>query len=575
MQNKWQDQLHTLLNCDLKELYPLARSMKRKLKFFVGPTNSGKTYSAMQELKEANSGLYLAPLRLLALEGYEDLNANGVEASLITGEEQLLKEDAAHVCSTIEMMDFDLDVDLALIDEVQMLGDNDRGWAWVNAIIGCPASTIIMTGSVNALDAIKKIAEYLEEDLEIVKFQRKNPLEILEKATSLNKLESGTALLAFSRAEVLKLKSRLSRKHKVSVIYGNLSPEVRRDEARRFRDGETDILIATDAIAMGLNLPIKTVLFTNHKKFDGISRRGINVNEIVQIAGRAGRFGMHEVGYLGATYQDTLEYITAEYKKPVKTIKGPFNVKINNSQLEELSNHLQTTSLTKVLTYFAQNMKFSGPFRAANLSSMLEAAKIVDKKFNLKLEEKYLLAQAPMTTRSPLIAQAYEAYIATVVKNKVSRYKPSITLPKKAITTKDLLLVEDEIKKISLYLWLGHKKPELFPDSIKAVIQRNVLNQFIEKSLKNTNLREEFNKSKTQTRKPTYSKRFRDDKNSRPYKSKSYENDSKYPKKDSVNKEGKYSRENNENKESRNPNSRINSDDKESRNYSSKRKRRF
>ena len=206
---------------------------------------------------------------------------------------------------------------------------------------------------------------------------------------------------------------------------------------------------------------------------------------------------------------------------------------------------------------------------------MLEAAKIVDKKFNLKLEEKYLLAQAPMTTRSPLIAQAYEAYIATVVKNKVSRYKPSITLPKKAITTKDLLLVEDEIKKISLYLWLGHKKPELFPDSIKAVIQRNVLNQFIEKSLKNTNLREEFNKSKTQSRKPTYSKRFRDDKNSRPYKSKSYENDSKYDKKDSVNKEGKYSRENNEKKESRNPNSRINSDDKESRNYSSKRKRRF
>ncbi|NQY24971.1 MAG: RNA helicase [Campylobacteraceae bacterium] len=504
MKNKWQDQLHSLLNCDLKELYPLARSMKRKLKFFVGPTNSGKTYAAMTELKASNSGLYLAPLRLLALEGYEDLKKNNIDVSLITGEEQLFNEDAAHVCSTIEMMDFDLDVDIAVIDEVQMLADIDRGWAWVNAIIGCPASTIIMTGSVNALDAIKTIAAYLDEDLEIVKFQRKNPLEVMTKHTSLNSLEPGTAIIAFSRAEVLKLKSRLNKKHKVSVIYGNLSPEVRRDEARRFREGETTILIATDAIAMGLNLPIKTILFSNHKKFDGISKRGLLVNEIVQLAGRAGRYGLHEVGYLGATYKDTLEYITEEFKKPVKTIKPPFNVKINNAQLESLASHLQTQSLTKVLSYFAKNMKFSGPFRAANISSMLSAAKIVDEKFNLKLEDKYLLAQAPMTTKSPLILQAYSAYIATVIKNKVSRYKPSITLPKKAVTTKDLLLVEDEIKKISLYLWLGHKMPELFPDAIKAVLQRNVLNQFIEKSLQNTNLKEEFNKNRTNNRNKDY-----------------------------------------------------------------------
>ncbi len=113
MKENWQEQLQTLLNCDLKTLYPLARSLNRKLEFYVGPTNSGKTYNAMQKLKEANSGLYLAPLRLLALEGYEDLKASGLEASLITGEEQMLNEDAAHVCSTIEMLDFDLDVDVA------------------------------------------------------------------------------------------------------------------------------------------------------------------------------------------------------------------------------------------------------------------------------------------------------------------------------------------------------------------------------------------------------------------------------------------------------------------------------
>ena len=494
MKMTWQDQLHELHNCDLKSLYPLARSINRKLYFFVGPTNSGKTYTAMKELKKAHCGLYLAPLRLLALEGYEDLNECNIDTSLITGEEQLLNEEASHVCSTIEMIDYDLDVDVAVIDEIQMLGDADRGWAWVNAIIGCPAKKIIMTGSVNALEAVKKIASYLNEELEVVKFKRKNELELMSKHVALGNLEPHTALIAFSRRDVLQLKQKLQKKHKVSVIYGNLSPEVRRDEARRFREGETDILIATDAIAMGLNLPIKTILFSNHRKFDGIEKRGINVNEIIQIAGRAGRFGHHEKGFIGATTKEGLEYIAQEYYKPVKTIKPPFKVKINSSQLDSLSSHLQTTSLTKVLLHFAKNMKFDGPFIASNISSMITAAKILDEKINLKLEEKYMLSLAPMTTKSPLIIQAYQAYIAAVLKNKITRYKPSITIPKKAKTQKDLLLVEDEIKKISLYLWLSFKLPELFPDTVKAVLTRNALNHFIESSLKsNVKLLEERN----------------------------------------------------------------------------------
>lgn len=484
MKSTWQDQLHTLLNCDLKTLYPLARSLKRKLYFYVGPTNSGKTYSAMQELKKADCGLYLAPLRLLALEGYEDLKQNDVDVSLITGEEQLIDDEASHVCSTIEMIDFDVDIDVAVIDEIQMLDDADRGWAWVNAIIGCPAKKIIMTGSVNALEAVKKIASYLNEEVEVVKFKRKNELKMMDRHVALGNLKPYTALIAFSRSDVLKLKQKLHKKHSVSVIYGNLSPEVRRDEARRFRDGETQILIATDAIAMGLNLPIKTILFTNHMKFDGVSRRGINVNEIVQIAGRAGRYGHHEEGFIGATTKDGLQYIQKEYSRPVKTIKPPFNVKINTKQLEDLSSHLQTTSLTKVLKYFAKHMNFDGPFVACNISSMITAAKILDEKINLKLEEKYMLSLAPMTIKSPLIIQAYKAYIAAVIKNKVTRYKPSITLPKKAKTQKDLLLVEDEIKKISLYLWLSYKLPELFPDNAKAAITRSSLNNFIETSLK-------------------------------------------------------------------------------------------
>ena len=492
MKDNWQQQLQTLLKCDLKSLYPLARSLNRKLKFFVGPTNSGKTYNAMKELKTAHSGLYLAPLRLLALEGYEDLKSENIDVSLITGEEQIINEDSAHVCSTIEMIDFNLDVDVAIIDEIQMLDDIDSGWAWVNAIIGCPAKTIIMTGSVNALEAVRRIATYLGEELEVVKHQRKTPLKVLPRHTALEYLEPGTALIAFSRKDVLQLKQKLQKKYKVSVIYGNLSPEVRRDEAQRFRDGTSEILIATDAIAMGLNLPIKNILFTTDTKFDGISRRKINVNEIVQIAGRAGRYKIFDAGFLGATRRDVLDHIKEEFEQPIKTIKPPFSVKINNDQLEALASHIKTNSLTKVLKFFKDNMVFDGPFIAANISSMIETSKIVDKRENLSLEDKYLLAQAPITTKSMIILQAYEAYIAAVIKKRVCRYKPSITLPKKAITQKDLLLVEDEVKKISLYLWLSYKFPDLFPDYDKAVILRNSFNSFIEKSLKlNLKLRED------------------------------------------------------------------------------------
>ena len=484
MKTSWKEELQTLLNCDLKSLYPLARSINRKLYFYVGPTNSGKTYEAMSELKKSDCGIYLAPLRLLALEGYEILRNEDIPASLVPGEDQILSDIPSHVCSTIEMVDYDMDIDVSVIDEIQMLDDDDRGWAWVNAIIGVPAKKVIMTGSVNALDAIKKIAAYLGEELEVVKFKRKNELKVLEKATTLREIESGTALIAFSRNDVLKYKQKLQKFHKVSVIYGNLSPEVRRDEARRFREGESHVLIATDAIAMGLNLPIKTILFTTDTKFDGVSKRLITSNEIVQIAGRAGRFGHHEEGFIGGMSKKILEHIQSQFYSPIKTIKPPFKVKANAKQIEELSSHLQTKNLTKVLKFFAKEMSFSGPFVAANISSMISAARIVDTRYNLKLEDKYMLSQAPITEKSIIIKQAFEVYINAVLKNRIIRYRPSITIPKKAVTEKDLLQVEDEVKKISLYLWISYKMPDLFPDNAKARMTRESLNKFIEKSLK-------------------------------------------------------------------------------------------
>ncbi|QSZ40714.1 helicase [Sulfurimonas aquatica] len=467
---------------DFKNLFPLAREMRRKLVLHIGPTNSGKTYQAMKKLESADTGYYLAPLRLLALEGYEGLKSKDIESSLITGEEQIIDDNATHISSTIEMLNFEVDVDVCVIDEVQMIDDRDRGWAWANAIIGAPAKEIIMTGSTNSKEAIIALAEYLGEELEIIEFERKNSLSLLETPTDVKDVEEGTAVIAFSRKDVLRLKQNFSKSFKVSVVYGNLSPEVRREEARRFRSGETKILIATDAIAMGMNLPIKTILFSKAEKFDGISQRNLLPSEVHQISGRAGRFGLKEEGFVGALNSDTLKIVKKNFYKEAKTITIPFKVMANLEHIRLVGNILEERSLEAILAFFVKNMEFNGPFYASSLDDMLEASKIVDH-YDLDIATKYHLACAPLTLKSPYIIESYERYIHSLEKEEPVRYIAPSIVGDHARTADELLRAEDMVKEISLYLWLSYRFGEYFIDEAKARQYRGVLNKYIEETL--------------------------------------------------------------------------------------------
>jgi len=472
---------------DFKNLFPLARDMRRKLTLHIGPTNSGKTYQAMQKLKSADTGYYLAPLRLLALEGFEDLKESGIESSLITGEEQIVSEDASHISSTIEMVNFDVDVDVCVIDEVQMLEDRDRGWAWANAIIGAPAKEVIMTGSPNAKEAIVELAKYLGEELEIIEFERKNPLTLLNSPVSEKDVEEGTAIIAFSRKDVLRLKQTFSKYFSVSVVYGNLSPEVRREEARRFRAGETQILVATDAIAMGMNLPIKTILFSKAEKFDGVNDRSLLPSEIHQISGRAGRFGLHEEGYVGALSGDVLSVIQKNFHKEAKKITVPFKVMANLDHIKLVGNILEEKSLHEILMFFVKNMEFDGPFVATNLDDMLETSILVDS-YDLDIAAKYHLACAPLTLKSPYIVAAYESYLGALEKRMPIHYNIVPLVGSYAQTTDELLRAEDMVKEISLYLWLSYRFSDYFIDTNRAKASRGILNKFIENSLQQSQL---------------------------------------------------------------------------------------
>ncbi|WP_201353090.1 helicase-related protein [Hydrogenimonas urashimensis] len=468
---------------DFKNLFPLAREMDRRLIFHVGPTNSGKTYAAMERLKKADTGYYLAPLRLLALEGYETLLKSGIPASLVTGEEQLIDEEAAHISSTIEMANYQIEVDVCVIDEVQMIDDPDRGWAWANAIIGIPAHTVIMTGSEDALEAVKELASWLEEDLEVVRFERKAPLILHHHPASLKKLEPSTAIVAFSRRDVLAFKEQLSGRYDVSVVYGNLSPEVRREEARRFREGESQILVATDAIAMGLNLPIKTILFARDSKFDGQSRRLLTPSEIRQIAGRAGRYGLHEEGYVGALTAPVLQTVTELIDEPAPPIRGPYRVMANFEHIELIAKIIETESLSEILGFFVKHMRFDGPFVAANIENMLEIAKMVDL-YHLDLKSKYHLACAPLSLGSPYLESVFHRYLIALERKEPIPFAVPEDLPGIAQTSDMLFEAEERVKEISLYLWLSYRFPDAFVDTQNALQAREILNRFIERSLR-------------------------------------------------------------------------------------------
>jgi ATP-dependent RNA helicase SUPV3L1/SUV3 len=242
------------------------------LTLVIGPTNSGKTHEALERFRNTNSGSYLAPLRLLALEVRDSLTEQGLPVSLVTGELLEIVPDARHCSSTIEMLNFSQQVDMAIIDEVQMIADPQRGSAWLQAVIGAPAKEVWMLGSPEAERTVLSLANYLNEPIEIIHTERLAPLEVSDRTFPLDQIPKQAALIAFSRQDVLSLAGELREKHGRSpaVIYGALSPEVRREQARRFRDGLADCVVATDAIGMGLNLPITTIVFSTSRKYNGV-----------------------------------------------------------------------------------------------------------------------------------------------------------------------------------------------------------------------------------------------------------------------------------------------------------------
>lgn len=243
------------------EWYPGTREIQRTIHLHVGPTNSGKTYHALQRLEQAKSGIYAGPLRLLAHEVYTRLNARGKPCNLITGDERQLVEGNVSMSScTVEMVPVNLDVDVAVIDEIQMIGHQERGWAWTQAVMGLRAKELHLCGEERTVPLIKELAAAMGDDLRIHHYKRLSPLKTMSASLrgDLNNLRKGDCVVAFSKVNIHRLKDDIERttRRRVAVIYGSLPPEIRAQQAALFNDqtNDYDILVASDAIGMGLNL---------------------------------------------------------------------------------------------------------------------------------------------------------------------------------------------------------------------------------------------------------------------------------------------------------------------------------
>ncbi|MEG9504784.1 MAG: helicase [Methylorubrum extorquens] len=465
------------------EKFAAARRLNRRILFHMGPTNSGKTYAALQALSAAPTGAYLAPLRLLALENYEALSERGLRAGMVTGEEVLGELDPTHTARTIETADLTRPIDVAVIDEIQMLSDPDRGWAWTNALFGVPARTVIVCGSDDALSYVRRAAEAANESLEVINFERKSPLVLLDEPVPLEKVEPGDAVVAFSRRAVHENREILvARGHRVATIYGALSPEVRRAEAARFRSGEANVLVTTDAIGMGLNLgPLKRIVFSTVRKWDGVQERVLTNSEIRQIAGRAGRYGHQDVGYVAATEPTAVEPIrTALAGAPTAPAADTrFYVRPDLTAIRSVAEEMRTPSLYEVMTHFARATFYAGsPFQPSALEEVLEIARIIDRA-RLPIEEKFIFSVCPINRRDEIAMGMLERWSQV---RAAGTTVPAL----RASVTGELDYQERTVKLASAYLWLARRFPETFDDIEATRHMRRHANDAIEHHLQQT-----------------------------------------------------------------------------------------
>ncbi|CAK9800924.1 ATP-dependent RNA helicase SUV3 homolog, mitochondrial [Anthophora quadrimaculata] len=510
-------QMYPHLNCldELRKIsdlrnppywYPLARAKKRKIIFHAGPTNSGKTYHALQRFMSAKSGVYCGPLKLLANEVCIKCNSMGTPCDLITGEEQRyannIESPANHVACSVEMANIQNFYEVAVIDEIQLIRDLGRGWAWTRALLGIAADEVHLCGEDAAIHIIQSICLTTGESVEIKEYKRLTELQIENTALcSLQNVMPGDCIVCFSRNEIFTVSNAIEKLgKKVAVIYGSLPPGTKLAQAARFNDVNSSykILVATNAIGMGLNLHIRRIIFYSLSQ-PILDQRGemgigtISVSSALQIAGRAGRYGKQwDTGFVTTYKPEDLPLLKRLLEqKPEEITRAGLHPTAD--QIELYAYYLPNAPLSNLIDIFIALCELDHTlYFICNLDDFKYVADMIQH-IPLPLRQRYVFCCAPVNRKIPLTCSMLLKYARQYSKNEPATIawlcKQVEWPPKIPSSIADLIRLEGVFDVLDLYLWLSYRMPDVFPDANRVKELQGELDKIIETGIKKiTNL---------------------------------------------------------------------------------------
>ena len=430
------------------------------------------------------------PLRLLAWEIREKLSSEEVPCDLLTGQEREVVPDSSHVSSTVEMTDVTRPVECAVIDEFQMIADRDRGHAWTRAFLGLIANEIHVCGEPRMVPLLKELCSITGDTLEIQTYDRLCPLEFSSPVSSIRDLKRGDCIVAFSRKDIYAIKSQIEResRFKCCVVYGSLPPETRKLQAQLFNDPHSgfDILVASDAVGMGLNLNIGRMVFSSLEKFDGSEFRYLNSSEVRQIAGRAGRFGTEfHHGHMTCLDEYDMTTLMEQYNGIPTDIDAaalfpPFEI------LERFAHSAPDYSFSKLLKYFYDFAMVDGIYFHSDVTDM---AAIADELEGIKLSirDRYTFCMAPVKSRTDIRTMELMKIWAEDFASPDQHVRLRVRVPSETNipqTAEQLQSLERLHSSLDVYIWLGNRYEDAFVDMAEAKEKQELVCGLIQDGLK-------------------------------------------------------------------------------------------
>ncbi|XP_076434854.1 ATP-dependent RNA helicase SUPV3L1, mitochondrial-like [Babylonia areolata] len=482
--------------------YPEARGIQRKIIFHAGPTNSGKTHHALERFLTVKTGVYCGPLKLLASEVFHKSNTAGTPCDLVTGEERrYASEDntaSGHVACTVEMASVTTPYEVAIIDEIQMIKDPQRGWAWTRALLGMCAHEVHLCGEASAIDLVQELMMATGDEVEVRRYKRLTKLEYLDRAVEkFENVRPGDCIVCFSKNDIYYISRQLESMNKeCAVIYGGLPPGTKLAQAAKFNNPNDPckIMVATDAIGMGLNLAIKRIIFyslmkphlteSGEKEMDVIS-----TSQALQIGGRAGRYNTaYENGEATTFRSDDLNLLKEVISRTIDPIEQA-GLHPTAEQIELFAYHLPHATLSNLIDIFVTLSQLdSDKYFMCNVDDFKFLADMIEH-VPLNLRVRYVFCCAPIPKKQPFVCTMFLKFA-----RQFSRNEP-LTLDWLCRQTgwpfatpsviADLVHLEGVFDVLDLYLWLGYRFPDMFPDASHVRDMQAELDEIIQNGVSN------------------------------------------------------------------------------------------